>query len=1206
MKKYKLVTQRLFVIPLFILIINAENIPMTKKPITEWLMIGPYPSQERSQVLNWPYLPEKDLAPSPDEQIGMYTWKKVAATGILVDLFQVGFPTVNYHAAYAFTYLYAKESGKANLLLGSDDGIAVWLNGKEVWRNDIQRGHTASADKVSILLNKGWNRLLLKISQFEGGWQYSCSVESPMDITCSLINPKPTEWKGPDSYDTDLMLAGLTVFPSEKEGKIALVANVYNMATKIRENIIVDLQNSQGAKTILGKIEQMRPFSFVRETFLMEPYALAQFLTDKQTKLRLRYNDKIVHTAIPDKILIQALSLIAANLYKRDAALVTLAQEIQLGFKIYNMDPAQFSPSAYQGLQAVVSRDKEALLETLQSLTNQSFSSIPDKTNYQAHVVGHAHIDMNWLWVYTETLKSAHDTFRQVIAFMDEFPDFTFIQSQTALYAAIEKMDPGLFGQIKKYIEEGRWEIGGGMRVEGDSNLSSGETLARLFLLGQRYFISRFGKPARVGWLPDNFGHTAQLPQLLKLAGCDYYYFHRCRPYIGTFFWQAPNGSTVLCYANETYNGRIRENLIDEFDRIVPDKQRLLNVCGVGDHGGGPTREDIDMVHMLDQTPRHPSVTFTTAEAFFDAAAKEMTGRPTHKGEMQFVFEGCYTSVSKIKEGNRHCASALYAAELLASIQHMLGHAYPSEELRKAWDIVTFNTFHDILPGSAIHESNQDAIADYKTAFSIAENVRGFSLRGLADAVDIEHTAGQPIVVFNPQPRSRTALVEAEVYSHAAPATASLTSWFDFYGSHYVTATDAGTLPSLLLKDPAGQTIPAQVVWGKNFPPGWRYRVQFIAHDLPPCGYRTFMLYPDEPGTDNSSIAAKEGQFETDHFIVSIDLKTGDIRQIFDKRLNKKLVPEKNALNQLRIYQEAPNNMSAWTIGDIVSVDTVAQVERVTITEAGPVRACIETIKYWGRSKFIQRTYLYRSYPRIDFTIEAHWFEQGTPETGVPLLRAVFPLDIKNPRFSCHVPFATVDRPMNGEEVPAQKWVDISDGKTGVALLNKTKHSHSYQNGELRLTLLRSSYYPDMYPDQGLHRIHYALFPHTGDWKNGVWAEGEDFNVPVMATEPPSFASGKPKVKMPLEYSFITVKPSEIVLTGIKQSEEGKELIFRLAEVEGKEVPTTLLLAKTIKGVRKLDLIERPMKQGNQPTFKDKTVQLTLKPYEIVTLGIII
>ena len=205
------------------------------------------------------------------------------------------------------------------------------------------------------------------------------------------------------------------------------------------------------------------------------------------------------------------------------------------------------------------------------------------------HVIGHAHMDMNWLWTYSETMQMCNDNLRQAVAFMDEFPDYTMLQSQAAVYNFVEMVDPPLFEKVKKYVKEGRLELAGGMWTEGDMNMSSGEAITRSFLLGQRYFQSRFGKMANIGWLPDNFGHISQMPQILKLAGCDYFYFHRCKPYVGTFWWIAPDSSKVLCYANDTYNGEITPDLKNEVNKFSPDKRRILQITGVGDHGGGPT-----------------------------------------------------------------------------------------------------------------------------------------------------------------------------------------------------------------------------------------------------------------------------------------------------------------------------------------------------------------------------------------------------------------------------------------------------------------------------------------------------------------------------------------------------------------------------------------------------------------------------------------
>jgi alpha-mannosidase len=266
-------------------------------------------------------------------------------------------------------------------------------------------------------------------------------------------------------------------------------------------------------------------------------------------------------------------------------------------------------------------------------------------------------------------MKMCNDNLRQAVAFMDEFPDYTMIQSQASVFNFVERVDPPLFEQVKKYVREGRLELAGGMWTEGDMNLSSGEAITRSFLLGQRYFQKNFGKMTNIGWLPDNFGHISQMPQILKLAECDYFYFHRCKPYKGTFWWTGTDGSTVLCYANDTYNGSITQDLRNEFQKITPDKNRLLHITGVGDHGGGPTRANINMVHQLDKTPGYPAVKFTTAGDFFHKAAKEMNGRPTHHGEMQFIFVGCYTTVAEIKEGNRNSENSLYRSEFFNTLR---------------------------------------------------------------------------------------------------------------------------------------------------------------------------------------------------------------------------------------------------------------------------------------------------------------------------------------------------------------------------------------------------------------------------------------------------------------------------------------------------------------------------------------------------------
>ncbi|MDR0845369.1 MAG: glycosyl hydrolase-related protein [Tannerella sp.] len=850
------------------------------------------------------------------------------------------------------------------------------------------------------------------------------------------------------------------------------------------------------------------------------------------------------------------------------------------------------------------------------------------------HVIGHAHMDMNWEWTTSETMKMCQDNLRQAVAFMDEYPDYYMLQSQAAIYNFVEKADPQLFELVKKYVKEGRLELAGGEWTEGDTNLSSGEAITRSFLLGQRYFQQHFGRMAKIGWLPDNFGHISQLPQILKLAGCDYFYFHRCKPYLGAFWWVAPDSSKVFCYANDTYNGDITDELKKDIDRYGNGKHRILQITGEGDHGGGPSRANIEKVHQLNQTPGHPAIMFTPAERFFAQMSRE-SGLPTQRDEMQFIFEGCYTTVADTKEGNRNSESSLYASEFLNTLNWLNGEAYPADQLRELWKTVTFNQFHDILPGSAINEANKEAHARYMDVLWKSNELRSIAFRKITDEIKFKNGMGQPVVAFNLQPQTHNAIVEVDVYSHEKPVSVNPVHWGDYYGGKNIQPVDAGQgkVPTVLVRDGAGKTYPAQIVWSKKTPPGYTSKVRFIVENLPAGGYKTFYVDMSKPGETNELIPFADNTFETDFFRVRFNMQTGGITSLYDKRTRTECVREGEELNKLRIYTEdKQGRMKAWALNKIVNEEDVTNVESVKVVENGPVRACVETVKTWGKSRFIERAIIYRSYPRIEYEMEVHWLETGSNLKDSPMLRALFPLAIKEPRFYCQTPFDVVERPANGkiygkepplyltgqtniygiqpetndgQEVPAQKWVDLTDGQTGVALLNKSKYGHSYHKGDLRLTLMRSGGDPDIYPNLGKFNIHYALYPHAGDWKNNVMAEGEDFNIPVFAAEPPSLAIGKNHATRSEEDSFISVYPQNVVMTGMKQSEEGEELVLRVYETEGKSTTATIKIPVVANGTaRRLNILELPVAGTESLAVNNGALQLSLKPHEIVTIGI--
>jgi len=337
-------------------------------------------------------------------------------------------------------------------------------------------------------------------------------------------------------------------------------------------------------------------------------------------------------------------------------------------------------------------------------------------------------------------------------------------------------------------------------------------------------------------------------------------------------------------------------------------------------------------------------------------------------------------------------------------------------------------------------------------------------------------------------------------------------------------------------------------------------------------------------------------------------------------------------LNKLRMYlEDKKGGMKSWTINKIVKEEDVTNIESVKVIEEGPVRVCVETVKTWGKSRFIERVYIYRSYPRIEYDMEVHWLETGSDSTHSPMLRAIFPIAMDDPDFYNHVPLDVVQRPVDGkingqptpdclkhrdvygnvaarddgQEVPAQHWVDLTDGENGIALLNSSKYGHSVHEGDMRITLMRSAGDPDIYPNLGKFHIRYALFSHAGDWKNGVWMEGEDFNVPVYAAEPPSSALARQHATLPEEASWISLSGPGVILSGIKKAEQGNELVVRLAEMEGSRTEAELELPVEIDAVRRLNLIEMPLKKDvAEPEVHGKNIRFAIEPHEIVTLGI--
>jgi len=1261
--------------------------------VPRWLILGAFPSTSMNPTLLDAVPNETMLMPSPGQITEGRTWQVVTANPVdLLDpKLKLGLQERCY--GYAFTYVYVQESEKVELLAGSDDGIAIWVNGVNVHYNDTWRGVELDNDVVPVVLRKGWNAILLKISQGNGDWGFVFRIRrlAPKGKMSFSLNRAVTKLGLGDKGE----VTGLTIVPDtehflpvvqDHELFLTLRANIFSDSRKAADHltlVIVDDAGQVFGETALPKLEAYESINpavtfamrslfqalamgrtvrletrsslgtsavaLAADAFLgmlldtINGIDLAEVGGEQQVPALFRGQPALLEVLSQHELTSQGQTIAShplraarsytpaetaggtidltlaiptelrdpvVHLYFGSAEVRTLIQRIRFVVDELVPETKAAHDAVLAGMSALADGNFLAAVQALEQVLTALAGTLTDYSSHQITLVGHAHIDMNWLWDTAETKKVTHDTFRQVLDFMEEFPQFTFSQSQASTYRYIEELDPAMFARIRQRVREGRWELLGGMVDESDTNLSGGEALARSFLMGQRYFLSRFEKMAKVGWLPDDFGHIAQLPQLLQLAGMSAFYGHRCMPQLGPFRWEGIDGTQVINYITPTYNGEVSPRLRDMPTQYDPKHGKGIWVYGVGDHGGGPTRRDITRALFYQQVPTMPQFTFGTAADFFASVQDDAPDYPVHKGEMQYIFEGCYTSIARIKEGNRRCENALFSAELLAAFMAPRGYAYPKDKLYDAWYTVAFNQFHDILCGSAVQESNRESIAAYDLALEKAADVRYGALRFLAANVPTKEQMGQPLLVFNPQPQPRTDIVEAEIFSYVQPPAARIGGWGGGGApearmkSLPITPVDLGqgAFPTITLTDADGRPVDAQVVSGKQFPNGYRLKVRFLAKELPACGWRVFYARPEQEAAPvDGTLQVKGTTIDTPFLTVRVDPKSGHVTRIFDKQGNRELLPRGGKANVLKVYMEKPHGMSAWDLGPVSEVHTLDEAELVRVIEHGPVRATVEVWRRWNRSLFVQRIFVYRDLPRVEFEVEAHWFEQGGPTVDAPTLRVAFPLQVKKGAFTCETPYAALQRPMNGQEVPAQRWIDLSTAEGGAALLNDGKYGHRCTGNVLETTLLRASYEPDPYPDQGQHIIHYALLPHDGDWQAaGIAQAGQDFNLPLLALETPP---GRPGT-LPETGGLLTLTPSTALLSGVKRAEDDDALVIRFCEMHGQPTDAVLTLTQPVRSAVRVNLLEQPLEGVAAPVIDGHTIRVAVKAHEVVTVKV--
>ncbi|MDB5082049.1 MAG: alpha-mannosidase [Chloroflexi bacterium] len=822
-----------------------------------------------------------------------------------------------------------------------------------------------------------------------------------------------------------------------------------------------------------------------------------------------------------------------------------------------------------------------ASLEEANALLEQGYQRL--RASAPAHrprhiVTGHSHIDMAWLWPLWQTRRKASRTFSTVLKYMDEYPHYHYTQSQPQLYKYVKEDQPDLYRRIRERIAEGRWEPLGAMWIESDCNLTSGESLVRQFLYGQRFLEREFGRRSRVLWLPDAFGFSPALPQLMQGSGVDYFMTTKLswsqvnRPPADTFWWEGLDGTRVLAHFVttpsqddrwHTYNGNFNApeiaGLWEEY-RQKEHNSELLYLYGWGDGGGGPTYEMLERSVRWQDFPGLPTCEQGSAEAFFERLGDrvaEAEDLPGFYGELYLEYhQGTYTSQGWLKQANRQNEFLLREAEIYSSWAALPGNPASEPRLAEAWERLLLNQFHDILPGSSIGAVYEDSRRDQDFIRQTALEITGQALQQL-----VRNIPGQGWVIFNPLSWERVGPILLEGLDN---------------------------LPTNLKESAGGQPLLTQATPGGLLVSGLH---------LPPLGYITVKTGQEQATIPELKISLEPPFLENQYLRVEFD-RQGEISSIFDKEAGREVVAPGTTLNRLTAYEDRPRRFSAWNIEPYYreKATPLLAVSSIQVVEDGPVRATFEIQRAYLNSTITQRISLWAGSRKLDFATEIDWQEKQI------LLKAIFPLNVHTAYATCDVAFGNFTRPTQPNttweqaryEVTAHKWVDLSEGDYGVSLLNDSKYGHNLDRNTIGLTLLKSPDAPDPQADLGHHSFTYSLYPHPGDWRQARTVHmAYDLNVGARTLPLPGQTEA---IAQP--FTLLKNVRSGIIISTLKSAEDGDGVIVRLYECHNERGPERLTFAFPIKAAWECNLLED---KQCPVAYDGNIISFEISPYEIKT-----
>jgi alpha-mannosidase len=774
----------------------------------------------------------------------------------------------------------------------------------------------------------------------------------------------------------------------------------------------------------------------------------------------------------------------------------------------------------------------------------------PDAKEYRLQMIGNAHIDAPWLWPVSEAGAVVHSTFRSALDRMKEDPGLTMTTSSSQFYEWVEASDPGMIAEIRQRVQEGRWDLVGGWWVEPDVNMPSGEALIRQGLYGQAALERIFGRRARVGYNPDSFGHPGNLPQILKLEGMNDYVFMRPnaseKPDVtqNLFEWQGIDGTRALTFripVSYGSGGSARPHMEQVLTQLAGQPEKTsMDFFGVGDHGGGPTKESIASIHKIETEPGAPKIFFSTPERFFDEVSLHLPADiQVVTGDLQHHSVGCYTAGSEIKKMNRSTEAALVTSEKFAAIGSVAwGAVYPKADYTKAWQRLLLLQFHDSLAGTTLPEYFIAARDSFGRARDIAHEALYETIQRLAWEVPTTDADSTYLVVFNPHAWPVKTNVEYDIsWDKKIPARA---------------------------EDEMGNALPLQWVEPNSH---FSIRTGLVAQvEVPAFGYRQIRIHKVDTAEPPpaGAVHAHDEVMENDHLRVTF-APNGSFA-LLDKDTGKEVF-RNGATGGAALVMDDPSDTWSHNVRAYDKQVGVFQRQELKIEEDGPLRARVRVRSTYGASTLTTDWILYADSRKLEARVSLDWHEH------LKMLKFSFPVDVAAPQATYEIGYGAIQRGTKGDEDPGQRWIDVTgtrDGSPyGLAILNDAKYGYSIDGSDMRVSIARAAVYAEHMPyklipgvdyqwqDQGIQNFRMELMPHTGSWQDaGVVHAAEE-----LVDEVPVIYQGIHPGTRPQSASFLSVDAPDIVVEAVKQAEDNGDIIVRSYETAGRATTAHLDLA---------------------------------------------